>query len=206
MKKVRFNYFEIFAKYAECAVEAAEKLHDTFRSYENINLDKRMKQIHDIEKKADELSHVTSEHLAREFLPPIDGEDIMALCHRYDDVVDAIDDIVRSLSMYNITKLSPDALKCCEHLNKCCSALFTATDEFKNFKKSKTLKDSIIAVRSLETEGDNLHFFFVKKLFERHENLHEAIIWKDILDTFENCFDACEEVTQFMERIVLKNS
>jgi uncharacterized protein Yka (UPF0111/DUF47 family) len=206
LKKVRFDYFDVFTKYAECAVAAAEKLWETLRSFENVSLEKRIKQIHEIENRADELSHRVSEQLAREFLPPIDGEDIMALCNRYDDVVDAIDDILRNISMYNIARISPDALRCCEHLIKCCSSLSIATDEFRNFKKSKRLKDYIIEVRTLETEGDNLHFHCVKKLFDRHENLHEAIMWKDIFDTFEKCFDACDEMTQFMERVVLKNS
>jgi len=206
LKKVKFDYFDVFAKYAKCAVDAAEKLCETLKSFDTVSLEKRIKQIHEIEKRADELSHRVSEQLVREFLPPIDGEDIMALCNRYDDVVDAIDDILRSVSMYNIARISPEALKCCEHLEKCCSALSVATDEFRSFKRSKKLKDYIIEVRTLETEGDNLHFHCVKKLFDRHENLYEAFMWKDIFDTFENCYDACDEVTQYMERVVLKNS
>ena len=45
----------------------------------------------------------------REFLPPIDREDIMELSGTIDDVTDSIEDVLLRLYMFNIRTLRPEA-------------------------------------------------------------------------------------------------
>ena len=48
--------------------------------------------------------------LLREFLPPIDREDIVNISHVLDEIVDLIEEVVLSLYMNDIRKCRPDVM------------------------------------------------------------------------------------------------
>jgi len=50
-----------------------------------------LKQVHQIENEADKNLHEIINYLIKDFLPPIEREDIITLSHRIDDVIDCID-------------------------------------------------------------------------------------------------------------------
>jgi uncharacterized protein len=205
-KKGSYDYFKSFIEYAGCAQEAAEYLNETVLNFDPETLSARMDALHSIEHFADEINHKTIDHLAKEFLPPIDREDLALLSSAMDDVVDAIDDIMRRMCMYNVTKPRPEVDNLCELLVRCCNALKELTQEFHHFKKSSTIKNCLVQINSLEAEGDTLHFQAVSKLFTGGESALEVIIWRDIFDGFESCYDDCEHVAEVIESVVLKNS
>ena len=205
-KRTSYDYFQSFIDYADCALRAAEYLNETILNFDPETLPARMDALHSIEHFADDINHKTLDHLAKEFLPPIDREDLALLSHELDDVVDAIDDIMRRMCMYNVTKPRPEVVNLCELLVRCCTAVKKLTHEFKHFKKSASIKDCLVQINSLEAEGDTLHFAAVSKLFSVPENPLDVIIWRDIFDGFESCYDDCENVAEVIESVVLNNS
>ncbi len=205
-KRGAYDYFQSFIDYADCALRAAEYLNETILHFDPETLSARMDALHSIEHFADGINHKTLDRLAREFLPPIDREDLALLSHQLDDVVDGIDDIMRRMCMYGVAKPRPEVVNLCELLVRCCSAVKTLTCEFSNFKKSTAIKDCLVEINSLETEGDTLHFKAVSKLFAAPESPLDIIIWRDIFDGFESCYDGCEHVAEVIESVVLKNS
>jgi uncharacterized protein len=205
-KKGSYDYFQSFVEYADCALKAAEHLNETLTHFDPEKMQARMDALHSIEHYADNINHKTLDHLAKEFLPPIDREDLAQLSHSMDDVVDAIDDIMRRMCMYNVTKPRPEVENLCELLVRCCTALKSLTHEFKRFKKSSTIKNCLVQLNSLETEGDTLHFQAVNRLFSAPESPLDVLIWRDIFDGFESCYDDCEHVAEVIESVVLKNS
>ena len=50
-----------------------------------------LKQVHQIENEADKNLHEIINYLIKDFLPPIEREDIITLSYRIDDVIDCID-------------------------------------------------------------------------------------------------------------------
>lgn len=205
-KKEPFDYFQRFVDYADCAVRAAVYLKETVDHFDPAALSVRMDELHRIEHEADQLNHVTLDHLAREFLPPIEREDIVALSQEFDDVVDDIDDIMRRMGMYGVTRLRPEAAEFCELLVRSTQALKDLTEEFRHFKKSKNIREHLVRVNSLETEGDTLHYRAVQRLFASPATPLDTIVWKDIFDDFERCCDNCEDVGGVISSVVFKNS
>ncbi|HOS18664.1 MAG TPA: DUF47 family protein [Clostridia bacterium] len=205
-KSTHYNYFSGFAACADCACRAAALLDETVREFNPETVNKRMSEIHAIEHEADSLKHTALEHLAREFLPPIERSDISTLHNELDNVVDGIDEVPRLLSMFRVKQLRPDTARFTELLTRCTGVLNEVVHEFCNFKKSKALKEKIILVNTLETEGDTLHFEAVDKLFCSPEDALSVIVWKNVYDCFESCFDACEHVADVIEEVILANS
>ena len=104
-KKNEFNYFDEFAKSAKLAKDAAEELKNYIFNFEKTPSDVEMKKIHEIENNADKNLHELKNYLLKDFLPPIDREDIIAISHKIDDLVDGIDEVVIDINIFNVTEI-----------------------------------------------------------------------------------------------------
>jgi uncharacterized protein Yka (UPF0111/DUF47 family) len=71
-------------------------------------------------------------------------------------VTDVLDEVLTNLYMYNIRSLRPEALEFAALIRKCCAAMKEMLEDFRNFRRSPTLKEKIITLNRLEEEGDQL--------------------------------------------------
>ena len=140
------DYFNIFVELVEYSCKAAKLLIEVMTDYHPEELERRMEEMHQIEHSADLEKHLMMERLAREFITPIEREDIMQMAHQIDDVTDTIEDVLMRLYMFNITVIRKDALDVALIIEQCCEELKKALKEFGNFRKSKTLHKHIVEV------------------------------------------------------------
>lgn len=201
-----FNYFEAFVDLSKYSLSSAEILHKTLSSFDSSVLPKKANEMHEIEHSADLAKHVIINHLVKEFLPPIEREDITTLSQEIDDVTDSVEDVLLFLSMFNIKTIRPGVLKFTELISACCKSMFEALVEFQNFKNSKTLHDKIVEINRLEEKGDGLYFEMMSNLYATSKDPIELMTWTEILHRLERCCDNCEDVADIIEQIVMKNS
>ena len=116
-----------------------------------------------IEHAADLEKHKLMEQLTKEFITPIEREDIILLFQQIDDVTDCIEDVARKLYMYNVTSIRPEMTEFAEIIHQCCVVTKDALSEMPRFQKSETLKTHIIRVNELEEAGDRLHFSAMRR-------------------------------------------
>ncbi|NLW78901.1 MAG: DUF47 family protein [Ruminococcaceae bacterium] len=206
MAKKHSPYFQDFVAMADFSVQAAEYLQVVLEGFEVHRLAECRDAMHAIEHAEDEVKHDMMRRLAKEFVTPIDREDIIQLANDLDTVTDKIDDILIRVYMYNISQVRPAALAMADVILRCCKALHTAIVEFPNFHKSQTLTQAIIAVNTLEEEGDALYIAAVHELYLEGGNPIEVAAWSELFDRLEDCCDACEHVADALETVVMKNS
>jgi uncharacterized protein len=77
--------------------------------------------------------------------------------------------------------------------------------EMKNMKKSKELQKKIIEVNRIEDDGDNIFRSAVKNLFKNEKDAIEVIKWKEMYELLESTLDACEDVANIVEGVVMKH-
>ena len=205
-RKNSIDYFETFVELAGYSCQAANLLNETMMDFNPDELQDKMKEMHDIEHAADEVRHTMIKRLAREFITPIEREDIMALADSIDNVVDTIEDVLRRMYMCNIIYVRKHALKMTAVIIKCCDTLKQALDEFRNFRKSKILHDLIVQINNLEEEGDKLFTEAIRELYVNCKSPVEVTAWDRTFHYLENCYDTCEDAANLIENIVLKNS
>lgn len=205
-KKNDSLYFDNFISCAECSTEAALILKSLVDDFNQDSLLTKMKEVHEAENKADQFKHVMMKNLVAAFITPIERDDILKLSQIIDDVTDDIDDIVIRLYTNNVKEMRPDAIKFCDLIIKCCDSMKNLLVEFKNFKKSKTLAEHIIAINDLEETGDDLYINAMKDLHTNETDPIKIIAWREIYNYFEKCCDACEHVADIIESITLKNT
>ena len=55
-------------------------------------------------------------------------------------------------------------------------------------------------------EGDKLYMKAVRKLYLGSKDPVELMVWREIFDRLEKCCDACEDVANVVESVIMKNS
>ncbi len=71
--------------------------------------------------------------------------------------------------------------------------------------KPTNLAERIIAVNSLENEGDRMFRDTIAGLFDGEMRCTDIIKWKGISELLEGAVDECEHGANVIESIVLKN-
>ncbi|MGD9887101.1 MAG: DUF47 domain-containing protein [Bacilli bacterium] len=198
-------YFTSFIKLVQFSVEAATFLKDILQNFDRRTLMADVQAMHKIEHSADLVQHEVMQKLAKEFITPIEREDIIAICQKIDDVTDAIEDVLFRLYMYNIQKLRSDYTEFNDVIIEGCKALKLAIMEFPNFKKSRSIEPHIIEVNRLEEVGDKIYIDAVRRLFIEEENPVELVVWEEIYHRFEKCSDSIEDVAGAIETVIMKN-
>ena len=91
--------------------KAAELLKEILNDFDSEMLPQKMKEMHEIEHSGDEARHRMIRRLAKEFITPIEREDIMVMADSIDTVTDTIEDVLMRMYMYNISQVTEHALK-----------------------------------------------------------------------------------------------
>lgn len=205
-KKDNNYYFDAFAKGIAYANDAAVFLQNCIENYDVTNIRARLDEMHKIEHTADGVKHEMMEQLTKEFLPPIEREDIVELAHTIDEVTDTIEDVMLKIYMYNVTEIRSDVKGFTELITRCCAVLKIVSQELYNYRKSTLLIPKIEEVNSLEEEGDRLYAEATHRLYTEEKDPINILVWTNIYDRLEKCCDACEKVMDMVELVVMKNS
>lgn len=200
------NYFNTFVKLVEFSCKSARLLIEVVTDYQPEKLEERMREMHEIEHSADLEKHLMIERLAREFITPIEREDIMELADQIDNVTDSIEDVLMRLYMFNITVIRKDALDAAIIIEQACEALKKALEEFSNFRKSKTLHKHIVEVNRLEEVGDKIYTEATRRLYVSEMNPVAVSAWTHVFHILEKACDSCEDVSDVIESVMMKNS
>lgn len=205
-KKQDMYYFDHFVACAEESCHAAHLLREVLGNFKQEELSEHLDQMHEIENRADGKKHEVMDKLAKEFIPPIEREDIINLSQHLDDLTDKIEDVLLRVYMNNVTEIEPDAVSMTDIIIRCCEEVRELLKEFANFKHSKKLKEQIIRINDLEEESDRLYMSSMRKLHAETKDPLRIIAWREIYSYLEHCADACEHAADVVEGVVMKNS
>lgn len=163
-------------------------------------------EIHEIERQADTQRHEITDKLAKAFITPIEREDIIALSHHIDDVTDKIEEVLIRVYINNVQEMREEVFSMLNVVIECCEELRNLLKEFKNFKHSKELKQSIIRLNTLEEKEDDLFISSMRKLHVEEKDVRNVIAWREIYTYLEKCADACEHVADIVGSVAMKNT
>lgn len=151
----------------------------------------------------DKIVHDIVRRLNKSFITPIDREDIYDLVATADEILDSIEEAAGLMIIYRIGEATDYARRQAEVIAKATPILRECMD---NLEKPKGLVERIIAVNSLENDGDRIEREAIASLFEGDTKCTDIIKWKDIYETLESAIDECEHVANVIESIVLKHN
>lgn len=197
-------FFKLFSEAVEKSFQASKALEELMNNYEDV--ENKVKAISNMEHECDLQTHNIFKHLNAAFITPIDREDIFLITKELDNIADNIDEVANRFIMYNVKEIKKEAIEISRLITLSIKELSELMEELVHLKISDKLKKKIIEINRLENQGDIIFREAVKKLFAEEKDPLEVIKWNGILAYLEKALDACEEVANIIEGVVMKHA
>jgi uncharacterized protein len=201
------RFFSLFDQHAKLIVDGALALADVLKSYENqAERSSGIKIIEDAEHAADRITHDTVSLLHTTFVTPFDRDDIHRLISRMDDVLDLIQDTGESLVLYDIQKITPEAIQLAELLRRCAEHVQSAVGLMASMADAPAILKICQEIDRLESDADKVMRTAISKLFREEQDVRQVIKLKAVYESLEAATDKCQDVANVIESVVLENS
>ena len=82
----------------------------------------------------------------------------------------------------------------------------TLLEEFRNFKKNRSIHEHIVRINTLEEDADKLFIKAMRELHSQSSDPVEIVKWREIFIYLEKCTDATEHVADAVERVIMTNT
>lgn len=198
------KFYDLFIDSAHIIYDASLLLRDLMKDLSNIDV--KVKEIEDMEHKGDRQVHDIMEQLNKTFITPIDREDIYDIAKQLDDILDFIEATAHRFVMFNVKTAQENAIVLGDMIVDSCKEVINLMEELKIMKKSKKLTEKIIEINRLEDEGDKIYRTAITTMFSGDMPAIEVLKWREIYEYIEQTLDACEDVANTVEGIVMKHA
>lgn len=196
-------FFTLFQDSAEICMETAKLYDEIMKSHLS---DEQKESARKYKKKGSLSFKLTLKQLNKSFITPIEREDIQYIAVQLHKINKKIIKACLNLDVYRLTEYT-------EEMKEQALTLLQATEQLdkiiKKFKKVSDVEEITkenIAMKELESHGDEIHRKAMYELFSGKYDALEVIKLRDIYKEIENALDACFYVSDTILNVVLKQN
>lgn len=198
------KFFDLFIQHADLCVRGANEMVELMTNFND--LERRVHAIESIEKQADKVTHETLESLHKTFITPLDRDDIHQLITRMDDILDLMEDVAQTISLYDIKAITPEAKRLAELCYSCTDKVKSAVGLLHNMDNARQILSICADIDRFESEADHVMRAAMSKLFRDEPDVRNLIKLKAIYELLETVTDRCEDVANIIEGIIVENA
>jgi predicted phosphate transport protein (TIGR00153 family) len=204
------NFFELFNEHGTFIAQGARAFTLMVHNYADRSLrEKYAAEVDAAERAADKITAEVSRLLHRTFITPIDREQIHSLIHSMDDILDLFQDSSEVMSLYDVQRIDEDVLRLADISARCCERVQHAVSLLPRLSHSEVAESAIKTceeIEHLESDADRVMRSAMSRLFREEADTRELIKLKAIYEHLESISDACQDVANLIEGVVLENS
>jgi predicted phosphate transport protein (TIGR00153 family) len=197
-------FFQLFEDVAKVLVQMGEKLHDVVNEPDFEKRAKLIKDLEDLEHVNDDHTHKIFTELGKNFITPFDREDIHYLASALDDIADYIYASAKKINFYKVNPADTGIQKMADIIAEGCVAVNRAVVELRNMKNMRQITDALVAINSIENQGDDIFDMSIERLFDTEPDAKEVIKKREIYQVMEIVTDKCEDAANVIESIIVK--
>jgi hypothetical protein len=198
------HFFDLFESAADNMVLAADRLVDLLDNFEEVEA--KAQAIKAIEHESDGITHEIMNELRRTFIPPLDGDDIVALAEALDDVVDYIEDAAARMVLYRVDRPTETARDLARIIQQIAQELQRTLPVLRDKNNSQRILDSTVEINRLENLADDAARRGLNELFDHPDpaNVLHVVKWRELYEVLEGATDRGEDVADVLEGVVRK--
>lgn len=170
------------------------------------NFDGRLRAIETDRNSARAIYEKSLVRLDQTFITPLDREDILSLITEMYGIIDRISELSQRFRLYRIQKMYPNLGAQSKNLNEISKALDSVVAGLRQQNKLSKLKPYIETVTKIMESVKKDREEFLGTLFLENADPIDVLKKKELHDLMEEAIERCEEATEAMERVLLKNS
>ena len=207
LKPRELVFFDLLEASVANLLETAKLFEREFQSRESVNdWGDFRRRIKDLEHVGDGITHDIVDRLNRTFVTPLEREDILALAHALDDVVDCVDAVCERLLLYKITEVMPLAQELGRLIVAGSEELVPLISSLRNMSDHKAISARIEYCNELENQADAVFHTALSEIFADPKDPIELMKWKEILSLLEDATDRIELVSKVVSSTVMRNA
>ena len=201
IKPQKREFFTLFEQSSANTVQIAQLLVELLSSYPG-NGEQLIARIKDREHEGDRLTYEIAQLINNTFVTPFDRDDIRRLATRLDDICDHIDEAAADVRLFDIKEVPELAKQQASTILRAVTKLDEAVRQLEGLREYEA---ALQAVQELEDEGDRLNREAIAALFRSGDDPIRVMAWKEIHEQLEEALDACENASDVLEAIFVKN-
>lgn len=202
------KYFDLFNAHAELIVKGGRELTALIGALADTpeQAARHAEAIDDIERAADQITHDTLAQLHTSFITPFDRDEIHQLINGMDDILDIIQDVAESMTLYDIHRVPADAKVLAEVTDQCCTRIEALVRLLHSMDNAPAILKLCHEIDDLESDADRMLREAMSKVFREEADVRQVIKLKEMYELLESVTDRCKDVAGTVEAIVLENS
>jgi uncharacterized protein len=197
------KFFDHFEELADAIERGGQLFLEILNNFEHSEA--KLATLKEIEHEADQITHIIFAKLHKTYITPIDREDIHALANKMDSILDIIEGAAVRMYLYAMKKAGKEVVELALILNNAIAVVKKVVYGLRHRKNSNMIIAACVEIHTIENEGDYLLHLCIARLFQNEKDPFELIKTKEIYELVEDAIDTCEDVTNIVEGIVLKN-
>lgn len=197
-------FYQLFEDVASTLLRMGEKLKEVVNEPDFEQRGKLIKEIEDMEHENDDYTHRIFTELGKNFITPFDREDIHYLATALDDIADYIQASAKKINFYRVNPNDIGIQKMADLIAVGCEQVHKAVVELRNMKNMRQITDALVAINSIENQGDDIFDMSIERLFATEPDAKEVIKKREIYQVLEIVTDKCEDAANVIESIIVK--
>ncbi|MGE5106700.1 MAG: DUF47 domain-containing protein [Sphingobacteriales bacterium] len=197
-------FYQLFEDVASTLVKMGEKLKEVVNEPDFDTRAKLIQEVEDMEHVNDDFTHKIFTELGKNFITPFDREDIHYLATSLDDIADYIYASAKKINFYRVNPNEIGIQKMADLIANGCVQVHRAVVELRNMKNMRQITDALVAINSIENQGDDIFDMSIEKLFATQPDAKEVIKKREIYQVMEIVTDKCEDAANVIESIIVK--
>ncbi len=201
-KNVKF--FEFFKEESKMLEEASESLVKILSS--ESDSEELFEKINELEEKCHKTVRTVNHELYKNFLTPLDREDIHEINRRHYDVIHLIKSVSIRVGLLDLPKITSTAKDLSVILDQMIKEIKTLID---GLEKIKDMDNTITKIESMRKQATTLVRLAYAELYEGKREKPEDILyilqWTQIYDLIMNAIERTDNLVTVIEGVILKN-
>lgn len=198
------NYFKQFNALADCAVQGSKVLAMMTAVNDASKFDAQFKEISRIESEADEYTKDILLSLHKTFITPFDRREIRELAMALDDIIDYMENIPQSASIYGHSNFTPEMVALGQILLRAAEKVREAVNMLSDMKNAEKILRTCEEINNIEGEADHVMRAGMRRLFAEETDARTLIRSRELYDMFEEAVDSCQDVSDVIHGVVLE--
>lgn len=155
---------------------------------------------------ADRVIHEVYEALNKTFVTPLDRSDIYSLATDLEDITDLINRTMMQIVLHALDEVPPGSTQLAAKIHEACTEIDAAVKLLRGMKKLDEIRQHCKAIGKIEHDGDQIFRTTVAEMFKTEKDAIRLIKNKEFLEVLEMTIDACDDVSNALEALVIKNA
>jgi uncharacterized protein Yka (UPF0111/DUF47 family) len=200
------HFFEFLERGAACVRESAVLLVTCCDGTSPDGRGPLIDRMRDVEHEADRVIAEVYEALNRTFVTPLDRSDIYALATAMEGITDDVFATVLQIAVHAMDDLPEGSRELSALIRQACEAIESAVGKLRDLKARDDIRDCCKLLNRLESDGDRVFRERLGAMFQTERDAIRLLKHKEFLEGLEQTLDACDDVGNALETIVIKNA